>query len=71
MVKLLDSKNRELKLGERVRIEKDIPSPNGMLYKNTLVKVNEFNYDHNKIKVTDLTGKVWWIEPSNVSASFL
>ena len=70
-MKLYDKKNRELKLGERVRIEEDIPSPNGMLYKNSLVKLDEFNTDSHKIRVVDKLGKVWWIEPNQVSSSFL
>ena len=32
---LVDYRGRTLELGQRVRIEEDIPSPNGMLYKNT------------------------------------
>ena len=70
-MKLVDCKNRELKVGERVRIEKNIPSPNGMLYKNSIVKLDEWNDMTKKIRVTDSLGKVWWIEPSQVSASFL
>ena len=70
-MKLVDCKNRELKVGERVRIEKNIPSPNGMLYKNSIVKLDEWNDITKKIRVTDSLGKVWWIEPSQVSASFL
>ena len=68
---LVDKKNRKLKIGERVRIEKDIPSIDGMLYKNSIVKISEWNEDTEKIRVTDSTGKIWWIEPSHVSASFL
>jgi hypothetical protein len=68
---MLDYKKRELKIGEKVRIQEDIPSPDGMLYKNTLVKLNEFNYNNNKVRVTDSLGKVWWIDPSQVSASYL
>ena len=71
MKKLLDYKNRELELGKKVRIQVDIPSPEGMLYKNTLVKLDEFNQELNKIRVKDSLGKVWWIEPSQVSCSFL
>ena len=68
---LRDHKDRALKLGNRVRVEEDIPSPDGMLYKNTLVKLDEFNEKLNKIRVTDSLGKVWWVAPNQVSCSFL
>ena len=70
-MKLVDYRNRELKLGQRVRIEVDIPSAEGMLYKNSIVKLDEMNFDNKKIRVTDNLGKVWWVEPSQVSSSFL
>ena len=70
-MKLVDYRNRELKLGQRVRIEEDIPSPEGMLYKHSIVKLDEFNDTTKKIRVTDSLGKVWWVEPSQVSSSFL
>ncbi len=66
-----DYKGRNLDIGKRVRIENDIPSENGMLYKHSLVKIDEWNDSTKKIRVTDSLGKVWWIEPSQVSASFL
>ena len=68
---LVDYKNRGLKIGQRVRIQEDIPSENGMLYKNSIVKLSEWNDTTKKIRVTDSTGKVWWIEPTQVSCSFL
>ena len=71
MRRLVDAKNRDLSIGQRVRIEENIPSPNGMLYKDSIVKLDEFNDTTNKIRVTDMMGKVWWVEPSQVSASFL
>ena len=70
-MKLVDYKNRTLRLGQRVRIQEDIPSPEGMLYKNSIVKLDEFNDTNKKIRVTDNLGKVWWIEPTQVSCSFL
>jgi len=68
---LIDYKGRTLKVGNRVRVEVDIPSENGMLYKDQIVKLDEFNDSTKKIRVTDNLGKVWWIEPSQVSCSFL
>ena len=68
---LVDHKGRNLKIGQRVRIESDIPSENGMLYKHSLVKIDEWSDSAKKIRVTDNLGKVWWIEPTEVSCSFL
>ena len=68
---LIDYKGRTLKVGQRVRIESNIPSENGMLYKHSLVKIDEWNDTTKKIRVTDSSGKVWWVEPSEVSCSFL
>ena len=70
-MKLKDSRGRNLKVGERVRIEEDIPSDDGMLYKNSIVKLDEFNNETNKVRVTDRVGKVWWLKPNQISGSFL
>ena len=45
---LTDYKDRKIEIGERVRIEQDTPSVNGMLYKGSIVKIDEYN----KITVT-------------------
>ena len=68
---LKDYKGRKLTKGDRVRIEEDIPSVNGMLYKNSIVKVSEFDSKSKKIRVTDNLGKIWFVEPNQVSCSFL
>ena len=68
---LVDYKGRTLEVGRRVCVQVDIPSENGMLYKNSIVKLDEFNDTTRKIRVTDNLGKVWWIEPTQVSCSFL
>ena len=68
---LVDNKGRTLKVGQRVCVQDDIASENGMLYKNSIVKLDEWNDTTKKIRVVDRLGKVWWIEPSQVSCSFL
>ncbi len=70
-MKLIDYRGRELSIGQRVRIENDIPSENGMLYKHQIVKLDDVNENTKKLRVTDSLGKVWWVEPSQVSSSFL
>jgi hypothetical protein len=64
-----DYKGRTLNIGDRVCVQEDIPSVNGMLYENTICKVESFN--NHKIQVQDRSGKLWWVEPTQVSASFL
>ena len=71
MSTLVDCKRRELKVGQKVKIVKNIPSVNGMLYENTIVKISEYDGVKETIRVTDGLGKIWWIEPSAVSSSFL
>ena len=66
---MIDYKGRTLKIGERVRVQEDIPSVNGMLYKNTICKVEAL--DKSKVQVQDRSGKLWWIGYNQVSASFL
>ena len=64
-----DVKGHVLKIGERVCIQEDIPTVNGMLYKNTICKVETF--DSKKVLVQDRSGKLWWVAYNQVSASFL
>ena len=68
---LVDHNKRNIDVGDKVRIIQDIPSPEGMLYKNQIVKIDEWNIKTKKIRVTDSVGKVWWVEPTFVSCSFL
>ena len=64
-----DVRGKELKVGKRVCIQEDISSVNGMLYKNTICKVEAL--DKSKVQVQDRSGKLWWVAYNQVSASFL
>ena len=63
------SEVKNFSVGDKVRIIKDIPSVDGMLHKDRIVKIDEIK--NNKIRVKCSLGKIWWIESSHVSASFL
>ena len=66
---LVDYKNREVKVGQKVKIMEDVPSVDGMLYKNQIVKIDEVNDE--KIRVKCPLGKIYWVQSSHISASFL
>ena len=64
-----DVRGTKLKVSDRVCIQEDIPSVEGMLYKNTIVKIEDLKKD--KVRVQARSGKLWWVQYSLVSASFL
>ena len=64
-----DVKGTKLKISDRVCIQEDIPTIDGMLYENTIVKVDTL--EKSKLRVQDRSGKLWWVNYSQVSASFL
>ena len=64
-----DVRGHVLKISDRVCIQEDIPSIDGMLYKNTICKVDSLN--ESKVRVQDRSGKLWWVGYNQVSASFL
>ncbi len=64
-----DVKNRLVKEGERVRIEVNVPSHDGMLYKDSIVTIDEIS--GNKARVVDASGKIHWVTEQHISASFL
>ena len=64
-----DIRGFKLKVGKRVCIQEDIPSVDGMLYKNTICKVEAL--EDSKLQIQDRSGKLWWVAYNQVSASFL
>ena len=64
-----DVRGTKLKISDRGCIQEDIATIDGMLYKNTIVKVD--NLEEKKLRVQDRSGKLWWVQYSQVSASFL
>ena len=53
---MIDCKGRKLKIGERVCVQEDIPTVDGMLYKNSICKVEILNDE--KIQIQDKSGKL-------------
>ena len=63
-----------MKIGDKVKIVKAIPSINGMLHKNTIAKIDEItdsNPVRGNIRVTDSLGKIWWVNSTDISKEIL
>ena len=64
-----------MKVGDKLKVNKDIPSINGMLHKGTVVKIDEIkdgiNPVRGNIRVTDSLGKIWWVNSTDISKETL
>ena len=60
-----------MKIGDKVKILKDIPSVNGMLYVGTIVKIDQITEGktlmHGAIRVVDTLGKIWWVNKEDIN----
>ena len=63
---LVDHRNREINIGDKVRIVKNIPSVDGMLYADTKVKIDEVGFPDRDIRVKDDVGKLWYVNLSDI-----
>ena len=60
-----------MKIGDKVKVNKDIPSVNGMLHKGTVVKIDEMSLPDSvvrpNIRVVDNLGKIWFLNKEDVN----
>lgn len=50
----------------KYKVIKDYPTVEGMLYKDEIVKLDNGDNKPNKIRVKDLTGKIWFVDKDNL-----
>ena len=59
-----------MKINDKVKIIKDIPSVNGMLHSGAIVKIDEITEGktlmHGAIRVIDTLGKIWWVNEEDI-----
>ena len=59
-----------MKIGDKVKVNRDIPSVNGMLHSGTIVKIDEITEGktlmHGAIRVVDTLGKIWWVNEEDI-----
>ena len=58
-------------IGDKVKVNKSIPSINGMLHKGTTVKIDEISLStsvvRGNIRVVDNLGKIWWVNEKDIT----
>ena len=58
-----------MNVGDKVKVIKDIPNVNGMLHKNTIVRIDEISDGspfRGSYRVIDSIGKIWWITKGDI-----
>ena len=58
-----------MKIGDKVKILKDIPSVNGMLHKGSIAKIDEIDGGsvvRGPIRIVDSLGKIWWVNEEDI-----
>ena len=61
-----------MKVGDKFKINKDIPNVNGMLHKDSIVKIDEITLGgrvvRGNIRVVDSLGKIWWVNKEDMTS---
>tara|TARA_B100000287_G_C20670514_1_gene793214 strand:- start:2002 stop:2208 length:207 start_codon:yes stop_codon:yes gene_type:complete len=68
---MVDINGYKININDRVRVEEDMAFAEGMLYKNSIVKIDEVDTNKSTARVVDSLGKVWWVNSSKLSIKFL
>jgi hypothetical protein len=59
-----------MKIGDKVKVNKDIPSINGMLHKGTVVRIDEISLPLSvvggNIRAVDNLGKIWFLKEGDI-----
>ena len=57
-----------MKIGDKVKVNKDIPSINGMLREGTTVRIDHISSKSvNNLRVTDDLGKIWYLSKEDIN----
>ena len=55
-----------IKIGQKAVISRNIPSSDGMLYRDTKVTIDEIGFPDKDFRVKDDMGKIWYINLSDI-----
>tara|TARA_Y100001973_G_C4982550_1_gene224915 strand:+ start:37 stop:225 length:189 start_codon:yes stop_codon:yes gene_type:complete len=57
-----------MKIGDKVKVNKDIPSVNGMLREGTLVRIDYISTNpKHKFRAKDDLGKIWFLNEEDIN----
>ena len=57
----------DYKVGQKVKVISDIPTIDGMLHKDEIVRVDGIGFPDKDMRVKDSLGKIWYLDFCDVS----
>ena len=55
------------KVGDKVKVIRDIPTIDGMLHKDEILKIDAIAFPDKDMRVLDSMGRIWYIDFCDVS----
>ena len=55
-----------IKIGQKAVISRNIPSADGMLYRDTKVTIDEIGFPDKDLMIMDDVGKLWYVNEEDV-----
>ena len=59
--------SEKFKVGSKLKVIRDIPTINGVLYKNEIIKIDAIGFRDKDMRVIDNMGRIWYIDFCDVS----
>tara|TARA_B100000287_G_scaffold277114_1_gene261096 strand:+ start:111 stop:305 length:195 start_codon:yes stop_codon:yes gene_type:complete len=57
----------KFKVGDRLQVLRDIPTIDGVLYKDEIIKIEAIGFPDKDMRVIDSLGKIWYLDFCDVS----
>ena len=55
-----------MKIGDKVRVLKNIPTVNGTLYEGDICKIDAKGFPDKDLRITDSMGRIWYVNSGDV-----
>tara|TARA_B100000287_G_scaffold393192_1_gene406212 strand:+ start:297 stop:503 length:207 start_codon:yes stop_codon:yes gene_type:complete len=57
----------KFKVGTKLKVIRDIPTIDGVLYKDEIIKIDAIGFPDKDMRVVDNMGRIWYIDFCDVS----
>ena len=59
--------SEKFKVGDKLKVLRDIPTIEGVLYKEEIIKIDAIGFPDKDMRVTDSMGRIWYLDFCDVA----